>query len=71
VGLVLVVARNGSIVARATTARDGSFRVALGPGVYVVRTRNVMRIGGFRPVTVRVLRGRFTPLKLTVDTGIR
>jgi hypothetical protein len=70
-GVVLVFTGNDSIVARATTARDGSFHVPLVPGVYIVRTRKAFRIGGFRPVTVTVRRGHFTAVKLTIDTGIR
>ena len=63
--------RNGGTVARATTAKDGSFRLVLAPGRYVLRLARPPRIGGLPPRSVRVWQGQFTTVRLVLDTGIR
>jgi hypothetical protein len=70
-GVVLLVVRNGATVARATTARDGSFRVVLPPGSYLIRLTKASVPGGMAPRAVRVRAGRFELVKLMIDTGIR
>jgi hypothetical protein len=70
-GVSLVVTRNGTVVARATTAMDGSFRIVLAPGRYVVRLGRPPRIGGMPPRAVRIWQGQFTTVRLVIDTGIR
>ena len=70
-GVALVVTRNGGVVARVTTAHDGTFRVVLGPATYVVRTLRRLRFGGLQHRTVRVRTGQFAVVNLVVDTGIR
>jgi hypothetical protein len=70
-GVVLVLVRNGVEAARARTQPNGSFRVVLSPGTYVVRTLRKFPIGGMHPRTVRVLAGRFTVANFEIDTGIR
>jgi len=69
--LVLVFTRNGAEKARATTSASGTFRVVLRPGVYVVQTLRRFSIGGMRARSVGVQSGRFTAVKLVLDTGIR
>ena len=70
-GVVLLFVRNGVEAARATTVRNGSFRVVLAPGTYVVRSLRKSPIGGMRPRTVEVRQGGFTVVRLSIDTGIR
>jgi hypothetical protein len=69
--VVVVATRNGTVVGRATTAQNGTFRIVLPAGPYVIRTETRFPIGGMRPRTVVVLKGRFTTVQLTIDTGIR
>jgi hypothetical protein len=70
-GVRLVFVRSGRAVAGATTDRRGAYRVALRPGTYAVRLATPQRIGGLKPVTARVPRGRYLRLDLSIDTGIR
>jgi hypothetical protein len=70
-GVVLVFVRNGVEAARAKTSRNGSFRVVLAPGTYVVRGLRKFPIGGMPPRTVAVRQGPFTVVRLSIDTGIR
>ena len=70
-GVVLVFVRSGVEAARTRTLPNGSFRVVLAPGAYVVRSLRKFPIGGMQPRTVRVLVGRFTVANFELDTGIR
>jgi hypothetical protein len=70
-GVALVFVRKGVVVRRVTTAGNGSFRVALAPGTYVVRTARTFPIGGMSARSVKVRQARFTVVKLSIDTGIR
>jgi hypothetical protein len=71
-GVRLEFLRNGVAVARAITARDGSYRVALRAGVYVVRTVIRPAIGrGLRPSSVHVLAHKWSRSNFSIDTGIR
>jgi hypothetical protein len=71
-GTVRVSTLDGSVVAEVETDREGGFRIPLDPGRYVL----VVVVPGGGPPTatpqpVRVDEGRFTPVELHVDTGIR
>ena len=68
---MLVFVRNGVEAARSKTLLNGSFRVVLAPGTYVVRSLKKFPIGGMHPRTVMVRQGRFSVVMLTIDTGIR
>jgi hypothetical protein len=70
-GVVLLFTRADRVVARTKTRPNGSFRVALSPGAYVVRTFRKLPFGGAQPRSVRVAPGRFTVVRIVVDTGIR
>jgi hypothetical protein len=48
------------------TARDGTYRIALRPGVYAVQGPKRMM-----PLSAKVVAGRFTRLNFAIDTGIR
>ena len=52
---------------------DCTYRVALAPGVYVVRLKQRQGIGGSKdlPKTIQIEAGRTTRLDLSIDTGIR
>ena len=70
-GVVLVFVRKGVETTRTTTLRNGSFRVVLPPGTYVVRALRTFSFRGLRPRTAEVRPGRFTVIRLSIDTGIR
>ena len=59
----------GGTVTRVRTTSKGTYRAALPPGGYTVRS--TVGIGGVRPTNVRVPEGRFIRLDLVSDTGIR
>jgi hypothetical protein len=70
--LTLVFVRNGRVAARVTTKQDGSYRIALRPGTYSVRTPQKISIGrGVDPPKVRVPSGRRVRVNFFIDTGIR
>jgi hypothetical protein len=61
------------VVAETRTASDGTFRVALDPGDYVIRA--IVEPGGpgmfAKPVAVQVPQHTFVNVSVLVDTGIR
>jgi hypothetical protein len=66
--------RDGALVRQTTTAKDGSYRVALSPGAYVVGLTLPVRarVGrGIEPTDVHVVAGRFKRTDFSIDTGIR
>lgn len=70
-GLVLVFARKGVVLARATTDARGRYTVRLRPGVYGISTVRRGLGSSLTPRLVRVLPGKVTRLDLRLDTGIR
>jgi hypothetical protein len=71
VGVTLVFVQAGTPVAAVTTSGQGTYRVVLPPGRYVVRGRGTTRLGSIRPSIVTVRTGTFTVLNFSIDTGIR
>ena len=69
--VAVVVTRGGAVVARAVTARDGRFRLRLRPGAYVVAVARRAPIGCSAPKAAVVRTGRFTLVRLMIDSGIR
>lgn len=69
-GLTLVFSRNGAVVARTTTRQDGSYRLALEPGRYSVRTVPRGLIPP-EPAVATVAADRSRRIDFFVDTGIR
>ncbi len=68
----LVFLRNGIVVSSVRTSTTGRYRLALAPGRYAVRLPGKPAIGRIvKPQTVRVLRGRYTRVDFSIDTGIR
>jgi len=70
-GVVVVALRGGVRVASATTSSAGMYRLALPPGTYVLRAPRLLMSGGHQSRTVRVVKGVFTVMNFSVDTGIR
>lgn len=70
-GAVLVFRRNGRAVARVTTRPDGTYRVILRPGTYIVVAPRYRVGSGVTPRTVRVPRGRVARVDLEIDSGIQ
>lgn len=69
-GAVQVLRPDGGIVASAQTASDGSFRLDLTPGQYVVQAAPSSACAA-APVRVVVESGRHIPVALTCDSGVR
>ena len=68
----LVFVRNGVVVSRVRTSATGKYRLALSPGRYAVRLPGKPGLGRIvKPQTARVLRGRYTRVDFSIDTGIR
>jgi hypothetical protein len=58
-------------VARTSAAADGTFRIALPPGDYVVVPQPGNPFPQARPLDVSVVPGSFVDVEVNYDTGIR
>jgi hypothetical protein len=67
-GAVIVFSRSSTEAARTRTAANGTYRIALTPGTYVVR---ILQARPVDPATAGVPRGRFRHIDFSIDTGIR
>jgi hypothetical protein len=68
----LIFVRGTRQIASVRTARDGTYRVALAPGVYGVRLGRRPALGqSISPSKVSVQRARDRRLDFRIDTGIR
>ena len=67
-GAVIVFSRSGGEAARTRTATNGTYRIALTPGTYLVR---VLQARPVDPATAGVPRGHFRHVDFSIDTGIR
>src|ERR1041384_7559899 len=66
------VATDAGVVSSFKTGTDGSFRVALPPGHYLIRRAgNKPKLGGCRQFTVDVSAGSFAKVHFECDSGIR
>jgi hypothetical protein len=65
-GAVIVFSR-GLHAVRVTARLDGSYRLLLPPGRYLVRALR----GAIEPTRVRVMPGRIRTVDFSIDTGIR
>ena len=72
-GAVMIVRdAAGREVGRTTTAADGTFRIALAPGDYILEPQPVEgMMGTARPQDVTVVGGAPTTVQVAYDTGIR
>jgi hypothetical protein len=70
-GVVLAFFRGGRVGGRVTTASDGSYRVALAPGLYAVRVVRPTGVRRLTPAAVRVYASQVKRLTFYLDTGIR
>jgi hypothetical protein len=73
VGATLVVRdASGAVVARTTTAADGTFFAEVRPGAYVVEPQPAEGLMGVADQqTARVVAGAVTNIQVGYDTGIR
>jgi hypothetical protein len=64
-------ASDGKVVAKTTSSADGSFRVALAPGRYILEPVNgdPLPVAPSQPFSVDS--GRFTTVRVDYDSGIR
>lgn len=62
---------DGSVAATTRSQPDGSFRIAAVPGRYRLVADAPPGPGGCAPADVTVEWGRFTPVDVACDTGIR
>jgi hypothetical protein len=69
--LAVTDALDDSTKARVTSGADGSFRVDLPPGDYVVVPGNGDPFPMAQPVDVTVVAGDYAPVEINYDTGIR
>jgi hypothetical protein len=65
----LLFVRRGHVVARTRTKADSTYRIALRPGRYTIRSK--VGMGVVKPPVVRVVHRRFIRVDLSIDTGIR
>lgn len=70
-GVTLVFRRGALEVGRATTGRDGVYRIALPAGRYAVGSTRKFLGGSVSPAVVVLLPGQRRRLVFRVDTGIR
>jgi hypothetical protein len=64
-------ASGGKVVAETRSAADGSFRVALPPGDYILEPVNGDPLPVAQPQEFTVAAGRFTTVRVNYDSGIR
>jgi hypothetical protein len=70
-GVVLRFSRAGRVVARTTTQANGTYRVALPRGYYVVSLFPERSPRTIMPRVVRVVSGRMTRVDFEIDTGLQ
>ena len=70
-GVVLRFSRNGRAVARTTTAANGTYRITLGRGAYIVSIVPERRLRSITPRVVPVAAGRMTRVDFEIDTGLQ
>lgn len=70
-GVVLRFSRNGRAVVRTTTQANGTYRVVLARGTYVVSLVPERRPRSITPRIVRVAAGRMTRVDFVIDTGLQ
>ena len=68
---VQLLAREGAIVASATTGPNGAFRIALQPGRYELRVDVSGLYPRCEPAPVTVRKGKFSRAVIRCDSGMR
>jgi len=69
---LVVLDGENAVVARVTSSADGTFRVNLPPGEYIVApATGTDSYPIANPVSVTVVNGQFVPIEVNYDTGIR
>jgi hypothetical protein len=67
-GAALQFLQNGQLVAQTRVKENGTYRIALRPGMYTVVAPSRRPLN---PSTARIRTGRFARLDFAIDTGIR
>jgi hypothetical protein len=65
---------SGQILKHGRSSADGSFRIALRPGRYLVAAQPIAGqagVGGSAPLIVSVSAHQFAPVTIRIDSGIR
>jgi hypothetical protein len=68
---LVVLDANNSVAARVSSTDDGSFRVDLPPGDYVITPLGGDPFPIAQPLNVRVTVGEYVAVQVNYDTGIR
>jgi hypothetical protein len=71
-GTTLEFVRRGAVAAHVVTARDGTYRVPLQAGVYLVKIATSTTLGRrIDPTSVRVAAAAWSRQNFSIDSGIR
>ena len=70
-GYLWVMDRDGNLIAEISTDIEGSFRVKLPPGSYVIAMPEGTTYPYLQPQPALVAAGQFTKLELVLDSGLR
>ncbi len=70
-GSFYVRTESGKLVATLSTRSDGSFKLNLDPGTYIITLASTSVMPRLSPTTVIVEKGKSTTVALTLDSGIR
>ena len=69
--VLVVTDSEGREVGRTTAAADGTFTIALPPGVYVILPQPGTPFPQAQPIDVTVVPGQFADVQINYDSGIR
>jgi len=70
-GYLMVLDQAGNTAAEIQTKEDGSFQLSLPPGTYRITTPPGKPLPSLSPLEVKVEAGQYTPVLLSLDSGIR
>ena len=68
---LVVLDSEGKVVARATSTADGTFKVDVPPGDYVIAPATSASYPSAQPVSVQVVAGNYAEVQINYDTGLR
>jgi hypothetical protein len=68
---LVVLDTEGKVVTRITSGADGTFRVDVPPGDYVIAPATTASYPSAQPVSVQVVAGNYAQVQINYDTGLR
>ncbi|HUG46853.1 MAG TPA: carboxypeptidase-like regulatory domain-containing protein [Candidatus Limnocylindria bacterium] len=68
---IVVLGSENEVVARVTSAADGTFRLDLPPGDYLLTPQSGDPLPFAQPLSVLVTAGQYAEVQINYDTGIR